>query len=220
MRSDRGSVVKILVAAAAVALAVAACGPTPPPTTAAPTEPPVSPTPIASTSPSPSAAPSPSVAIPPSLPPDVAVDPGLLEVLPAEIEGIALEPDPDTAAGIAADPLLAASALSIVVGLAASPSLEADDLAVAAVIRLRPDVFDEAFYQEWRDTYNEAACEVTDGVETETSTEIGGHTTYVGLCAGGVETFHTYLEDQGFIVSVTSTGDRRLGEQVIAGIAS
>lgn len=201
-----------------LAFAIGACGPTRPPTTAVPTDPSASPTPGASASPS-AAPPSSSVEIPPSLPPGVTVDPGLLEVLPAAIEGIALEPDQDTATEIAGDPLLAESALSIAVALAAAPATEADDLAIAAVIRLRPDVFDEAFYQEWRDTYNEAACEVADGVESETSTEIGGHPAYVGTCLGGAETFHTYLEDQGFIVSVTSTGERRLGEQIIAGIA-
>lgn len=220
MRPGQGLIARSPVALAALALAIVACGLPQPPTTALPTASPASPTPGASASPSPSAAPpSPSVEIPPSLPPGVTVDPGLLEVLPAAIEGIALEPDPDTATDIAGDPLLAESALSIAVALAAAPASEADDLAVAAVIRLRPDVFDEAFYQEWRDTYNEAACEVADGVESETSMEIGGHPSYVGTCVGGAETFHTYLEDQGFIVSVTSTGERRLGEQIIAGIA-
>jgi hypothetical protein len=150
----------------------------------------------------------------------VTVDPGLLEVLPVAVDGIALEPDPDTAAEVASDPLLAESALSIAVAIAAAPgSPDSDDLAVASVIRLRPDVFDEAFYQEWRDTYNEAACEVADGVESDTSTEIGGHATYVATCAGGPRTYHTWLEDQGFIVSVTATGERRLGEQILAGLA-
>ena len=146
------------------------------------------------------------------------MDPGLLEVLPQVVDDVPLVPAPETASEVAADPLLAESALSIAVALAAAPTTTSDDLAVANVIRLRPDVFDEAFYQEWRDTYNEAACEVADGVESETSTLVGGLPTYIGTCVGGTKTYHTYLEDQGFIVSVTSTGPRDLGQAIIAAI--
>jgi hypothetical protein len=147
------------------------------------------------------------------------VDPGLLEVLPTGIDGVTLQPDPDQAAQIASDPLLAESTLSLAVALAAPGASDSEDLAVASVIRLRPDVFDEAFYQEWRDTYNNAACEVADGVEAEDETEIAGRPVYAGTCVGGARTYHTYLVDQGFIVSVTATGERRFGELIMAGLA-
>lgn len=154
------------------------------------------------------------------MPAGVIVDHGLLEVLPAQIDGVALVPDPTTAEAVAADPLLAESALSIAVALAVSPGAsDGEDLAVANVIRLRPDVFDEAFYQEWRDTYNEAACEVAGGVESERQTEIAGRPTYLGTCAGGAMTYHTFLVDQGFMVSITATGERHFGELILAAIA-
>jgi hypothetical protein len=150
----------------------------------------------------------------------MTVDPGLLEVLPAEIDGVTLQPDPDTAARIASDPLLAQSALSIAVALAATPGgSEGDDLAVASVIRLRPDVFDEAFYQEWRDTYDEAACDVAGGVEAQDETEIAGRQVYLATCAGGATTYHTYLLDQNFMVSVTASGPARFGELIMAGLS-
>jgi hypothetical protein len=200
-----------------------ACGLTPPTIEPSPASPSASPSATAAPSASTVApslpAPSSSADLPPSLPAGVTVDPGLLEVLPTSVADVPLVPDPDTAAEVAADPLLAESALSIAVALAAAPTSTTDDLAVASVIRLRPDVFDEAFYQEWRDTYNEAACEVADGVDSETSTLIADLATYVGTCVGGAQTYHTYLEDQGFIVSVTSTGQQNLGEQIIAGLA-
>ena len=212
-----------LLAAALVIFAVAGCGENPP--SSAPVS---TPSAAASASappatPSATAAPEASPSQPPDsgppLPAGVSVDPGLLEVLPAQVDGVSLEPDPETADEVARDPLLAESALSIAVALAASGGTGADDLAVANVIRLRPDVFDAAFYQEWRDTYNEAACGVADGVESETETVIGGHQAFLGLCVGGAATYHTYLEDQGFLISVTATGERRLGEQIIAGLA-
>ena len=217
----------MLVARVALVLGVAACGqtvpspsigsPSPsgaPPTASAPATPSPS---VSTTTPSLPAA-SASAVVPSSLPAGVTVDPGLLEVLPRLVDEVPLVPDPETAAEVAADPLLAESALSIAVALAAAPTATTDDLAVASVIRLRPDVFDEAFYQEWRDTYNEAACEVADGVDSETSTLIGGLASYVGTCIGGTRTYHTYLEDQGFIVSVTSTGPKDLGHEIIAAI--
>lgn len=213
-----------LLANAAVLVVAAGCGPNPPSTVpsvtpSAATSPSAAP---ASPSASPTSATSPSAPADsgPPLPPGVSVDPGLLEVLPTEVDGVTLEPDPVTADEMSRDPLLAESALSIAVALAAAPGASGgDDLAVANVIRLRPDVFDEAFYQEWRDTYNEAACGVADGVESETATTIGGRQAFIGTCVGGAQIYHVYLVDQGFLVSVTATGERRLGELIIAGLA-
>ncbi len=213
-----------LLAMAALAIVVAGCGENPPSPSAT-----VTPSAIASASATPgipsasaTATANPSETTPsgPPLPAGVSVDPGLLEVLPAEVDGVTLEPDPVTAEEVSRDPLLGESALSIAVALVAAPGGSGgDDLAVANVIRLRPEVYDVAFYQEWRDTYNEAACGVADGVESETETVVAGHQTFLGMCAGGVATYHTYLEDQGFLISVTATGARRFGELIIAGLA-
>jgi hypothetical protein len=49
--------------------------------------------------------------------------------------------------------------------------------------------------------------------------QIGGRTTFIGTCAGGAHTYHVRLEsDDAIIVSVTAVGERRLGEQVVAGL--
>ena len=219
MSPIRGVAAAVVVAV--VLVAAVACSPSPPtpsavqPSSAATSEPP----PPRSASPTAS----PTLDAPPLLPPGVTVDPGLLEVLPTQVDGVTLEPDAGTAAQIGSDPLLAESVLSIALAIAVATGDQAtsptDDLAVASVIRLRPDVFDEAFYQEWRDTYNESACAVADGVESEDETEIDGRQVYVGTCAGGARTYHTYLADQGFIVSITATGERLFGERIMAGLA-
>jgi hypothetical protein len=222
--AHRPGVAALLGAIAALVVSTAGCGQNPPSTgpTASPS--------VAATqsaapsrsapSPTPAASPSAPAGSGPPLPAGVSVDPGLLEVLPTAVDGVTVEPDPVTADEVSRDPLLAGSALSIAVALAAAPGgTGADDLAVANVIRLRPDVFDEAFYQEWRATYDEGACGVADGVESETEAVIGGHQTFLGLCVGGAATYHTYLEDQGFLISVTATGERRLGELIIEGLA-
>jgi hypothetical protein len=149
------------------------------------------------------------------------VDARLLEVLPAEIDGVALEPDPTTAADIASDPTLAGFAESIAVALAISPGTSAgDDLAIVSVIRLRPGVFGDAWFRSWRATYDEAACEVAGGVLGQPSeVEIGGRTAYVGTCTGDAHTYHVHLADPTLIVSVTAAGSRGFGDLVVAGLA-
>jgi hypothetical protein len=206
------------VLAGIAALGTIACGPSPatsqPPASAAQT---VAPTAAASQTPSASVARSPS---PAPASPAVMVDPGLLEVLPAEIEDATLVPDAATAAQIAVDPFVAQTALGVAVAIVVAPGpSDTEDVAVSSVIRLQPDVFDEAFYQEWRDGYNDSACEVADGVATDDEQQISGRTVYIATCAGGTQAYHTYLEDQGFIVSITSTGPRAFGELIMAGLA-
>jgi hypothetical protein len=149
----------------------------------------------------------------------LVVDAQLLDVLPAEIDGVALEPDPTTAAEIAADPSLAGFAESIAVALAIRAGPTGDDLAIVSVIRLRPGVFGEPWFRSWRATYDEAACEVAGGVTGQASeVEIGGRTAYVGTCAGDAHTYHVHLADPTLIVSITAAGTRGFGQLVLAGI--
>jgi hypothetical protein len=149
----------------------------------------------------------------------IVVDEGLLDVLPAQVAGIDLVGDPDTAAAIASDPDLAATASAIAVAFAIAPGDSgSEDLAVISVVQLRPGVFDDAFYRSWRDTYDAAACAPAGGVTGNAQAEIGGHESYIGTCGQGAFTYHVYLEDLDRFVSITSVGERRLGEQVVAGI--
>ncbi|HEX7950636.1 MAG TPA: hypothetical protein VF494_09835 [Candidatus Limnocylindrales bacterium] len=151
----------------------------------------------------------------------VAVDANLLRVLPAQIGGVALEPDPTTAAQIAVDPSLAGSAQAIAVALAIrSGTSSGDDLAIVSVIRLRPGIFTDSWYQAWRSTYDRGACDVAGGVKGAPSeTSIGGRTVFVGTCAGDARTYHVHLADLGLLVSVTAAGPARFGELVVGGLA-
>jgi hypothetical protein len=107
------------------------------------------------------------------------------------------------------------------VALVISPGTSAgDDLAIVSVIRLRPGVFDEAWFRTWRTTYDAAACEVAGGLAGQPSeVEIGGRTAYVGTCAGDAHTYHVHLAAPTLIVSVTAAGERKFGELVVAGLA-
>lgn len=218
MRSD---VVRLVALLLSIAVAAVGCGSPAgasgsPTVSASPTA--VSPSTSATAPASPSAATSAGPA--PSVSPSLTVDAGLLEVLPAQVDGVALEPDPTTAAQIAADPTLAGSAQAIAVALAISPGTSSgDDLAIVSVIRLRPGVFSDAWYGTWRATYDEGACEVAGGLKGGPSqVAIAGRTVYIGTCAGDVQTYHVHLADPALIVSITAAGPRHFGELVVAGL--
>ena len=147
----------------------------------------------------------------------VVVDGGLLALLPAEVDGVALTPDPDTAAELAADPGLADPLAAIAVTAAFGPLASDEtggDYAVATVVRLRDGVFSEGFFRDWRDTFDTAVCEQAGGVSGHAEADIGAHRTWVGTCAGGVHTYHATLRDDTVIVSLQGAGPGRYGEQV------
>ena len=154
-------------------------------------------------------------ASPPTSGGSVAIDPSLLSILPTDVAGVPMQPAPDTAAQIAADPSLASEVEAVAVALAVSAgSSAAEDLVIASVVRLQPDIFDETFFRGWRDTYDGAACEPAGGVRGNAESEIDGRQVFIGSCNSGVLTYHLrYGED--VIVSLTSVGDRRFGEQVV-----
>lgn len=193
-----------LIAVVLVAIGLAACGNTI-----------VSPTPTSSTSPpaeSPSIAPSTSA---PSPAGDVVVDPGLLDVLPADVDGLELMVDAETAAELASLDL-PDEVRSLAVGLYVDP---AGDLAVVNVVGIEPETATDAWFRGWRDSYDASACEVAGGVEPgHAEADIGGRQTFITTCVQGARTYHVHLTDPDRIVSINAVGDGRLGEHVIAGL--
>jgi hypothetical protein len=154
-------------------------------------------------------------ASPPTSGGSVAVDPSLLSILPPDVAGVPMQPAPDTAAQIAADPSLASEVEAVAVALAVSAgSSAAEDLVIASVVRLQPDIFGETFFRGWRDTYDAAACEPAGGVRGNAESDIDGRQVFIGSCNSGVLTYHLrYGED--VIVSLTSVGEQKFGEQVV-----
>jgi hypothetical protein len=193
-----------LVATALAAIALAGCGGT----VVAPT--PTSPT--SAPSPSPSLAPSTSARASAG---DVVVDPGLLDVLPADVDGLDLMVDAETAAELAALDL-PDEVRSLAVGLYVDP---AGDLAVVNVVGIEPGTATDEWFRAWRDSYDASACEVAGGVEPgHAETEIGGRQTFIGTCVQGAHTYHVQLNDPDRIVSINAVGEGRLGEGIVAGL--
>ena len=199
------------VAAAALAiLLLSGCGATTPPPSVMSPSIRVAPT----TSPDPAASPS------PTLPTSVRVDAGLLAGLPADVDGVAGQPDPDTAAEVASDALLqgAIDAIAIAIYVAPGASGTSSDYAVATVVHLRRGVFNTEFYRDWRDTFDTGVCEQAGGVRTHAEASIRGRQTYIATCAGGVQTHHVYLERSDVLVSIQGVGERRFGERIVEGL--
>jgi hypothetical protein len=159
----------------------------------------------------PTAAPSASGAAVPAAP-AVPVDPALLAMLPVSVAGFPLQPIPDPT-GLD-DPALVASLDRLAQAYAVDPA--GSGFAYASVVVLRPGVFSEAFFRSWRDSFDEGACSQAGGVAGHAQAQIGGRTTYIGDCAGGLLTYHVRLESLNAIVSVSSLGGAHLGEQLLA----
>jgi hypothetical protein len=144
----------------------------------------------------------------------VAVDPSLLDVLPEDVDGVAIEPEPASAESISRDPALAGDVEAIAIGLAVDAESQGANLAIASVVRLRPGVFNDGFFRNWRDSYDEAACAQAGGVVGNAEAEIDGRPVFIGSCTGGAHTYHVVARVD-VLVSVTAVGEKRLGERIV-----
>jgi hypothetical protein len=140
----------------------------------------------------------------------VAVDGTLLETLPASVDGLTTMESPEAEAAALGDPQLAKVGTAMVAGIAADAST--GDFVYAVVVRLKPGALNDDVFRDWRDTYDEGACSQAGGVSRNAQAEIAGRTVYIGTCAGGLRTYHVWLEAQQLLVSASAAGDRRFGE--------
>lgn len=191
-------------------LVLAACGDSPPAS--------VAPSPSAvSTALVPSAAPASSPA-PSSLAPSsagpVALDPSLLAILPATVDGVAITTEPDSYAEAARDPSFVANVDRAIFAIAVS----GNDLASGVVAHLRPGIWSDRFFQDWRDTYDQGACGQAGGVVGHAQSTVGTRSVYVATCGGGLRVYHAYLPGPGVVVSLFSLGDRRFGDLIMEGL--
>jgi hypothetical protein len=146
--------------------------------------------------------------------PAVPVDPALLAILPLSVDGFPVRSIPDPT-GLD-DPALVANLARLAQAYVVDPA--ASGFAYASVVVLRPGVFSEAFFRSWRDSFDTGACSQAGGVAGHAQAQIGGRTAYLGTCVGGLLTYHVRLDSLNAIVSVSSLGTARLGEQLLAGL--
>jgi hypothetical protein len=142
----------------------------------------------------------------------VVVDPRLLEILPASVDGVAIRPCPAAVADIV-DPPAEVEAMAI----ALYPGSEG--VAVATVSRIEPGVVDDDWFRAWRDSIDADVCERAGGVDVGRSQlEIGSLLVHRATCVEGVATYHARLPDD-VVVFVQGTLPADLGRRVMESVA-
>lgn len=194
----------LLSAAVAATLSLAACG--------SPTIPTLSATPP---SPRPTgAAVTPAATLPMPSGAAVTLDPSLLSLLPSTVGGVPVTQEPDSFAEAVKDAAFVASIDRAAFAIAVSGG----DLASGVVAHVRPGVYSDKMFADWRSSYDDGACAQASGVAARADQTLGGRTTYVTTCGGGLRVYHAYVASQGVIVSLFSTGGQDFGAQLIGGI--
>jgi hypothetical protein len=188
-----------------VVLTIAACGSTLSPRPTLLTNPSLAPSSLPTASPDSSEPSALALASP------IPVDVGLLDRLPASVDGLNRHTEASVDATIARDPGLAKIAVSFATALYADPAT--GEFAYVSLVRPTQALPAEA-YRDYRDTFDEAACAQAGGRSGTATATFGGHKVEIGSCAGGVLTYHALLED-GVILAVSALGERRLGEKVV-----
>ena len=146
----------------------------------------------------------------------VAVDETLIRFLPAAVAGFAIAYSAEATQEVLGDAALVRNATAVAYGLAVDPAT--GDLVVAAVVQLKPAVFSDEFFRGWRSSYDKAACAPAGGVGGNAEAQIGGRTVFIGTCNGGARTYHTWLDKAGVVISATSVGAKRFGEQLVGNL--
>jgi hypothetical protein len=137
-------------------------------------------------------------------------------MLPVDVAGISIVESPEAEAQALADPVVAADAERIAAGIAADAAT--GDFVYGVVVALRPGAMSDASFRAWRDSFDQGACSQAGGVVGHAEGQIGGRDVYIGSCAGGLHTYHLWLPARQRLISISALGDRRFGEQLVAGV--
>jgi hypothetical protein len=156
---------------------------------------------------------------PPSPTPDDAtplvLDATLLAYLPTSVGGVDVTEDVDEAATALSDPALPRIASGVDGAVAVDGN---GNLVYGWIVRLRPDVFTDADYRQWRDAYDEGACAAAGGVVGRAEATIAERKVYVTSCVAGLHTYHLWLQDQDILIAASSIGEARFGEKLLEGL--
>ncbi len=142
------------------------------------------------------------------------LDETLLAALPPDVDGVLVTAEAQAFAEAASDLSFRSNVARAVFPIVAS----GNDLASGVVAQLIGGRYSDQFFRDWRDSYNEGACGQSGGAASTAETEIAGRTVYIDTCAGGLRTYHAWIESRGVIVSLFSIGEGRFGERLMAGI--
>lgn len=146
----------------------------------------------------------------------IVLDAALLAYLPEAIDGIPVTEDPDEATLALSDPALPRIASAVDGAVAVDTGT--GNLVFSWIVRLRPGVFTDSDYRQWRDSYDGGACAAGGGVVGNAEATIGGRQAYLTTCVSGMRTYHVWLKDENILISASSIGEARFGEKLIEGV--
>ncbi len=152
----------------------------------------------------------------PTQPPDstpVVLDATLLGILPEAIAGVPVVESTDEAAAALSNSNVPKVASALDAGVAVDAAH--GNLVYALVVRLKPGALTDEFFRQWRDSFDEGACTASGGVVANAEATIDERTVYITSCAAGMRTYHAWLKDDGVLVSASSVGVDRFGEQLM-----
>lgn len=144
--------------------------------------------------------------------PALTIDPTLLDVLPPSVGSVARRTDTTVDAEAFGDPTLPAIASAAAAALYLDAA--SGDFALATLLRLRGATLDETAFRAYRDSFDRGACSAVGGVARNAEAQLGGRRTFIAACAGGLFTYHALLPAAHAVLSISSGGARRLGEEV------
>jgi len=144
------------------------------------------------------------------------VDSSLLALLPATVAGFDVKEFPEGEQQAADDPNLGRSVARFATAFVVNA--EGTNWAYSAVVALRPGAGTDAFFSSWQDSFYASACSQAGGVSGHIVVSIGGRSVNETTCLNSVRIYHVRLAQLGLIVSISSLGDDRYGEQLIAGL--
>ena len=134
--------------------------------------------------------------------------------MPKSIGSIPITPSPEAAAEPAADASLAKSAQSLAVGLAVDQAT--GNLVVASVVRLKPGVFSDEFFRDWRDSFDEGVCGQAGGVTGNAQADDRRpDRVHRDVRRAASTPITSTSRAPTSIVSLNAVGDGRMGEQLM-----
>jgi hypothetical protein len=139
----------------------------------------------------------------------VTIDSSLLAALPRTVDSLPVTEDSDGDDQLRADDVAPTIATAGVAAVAANT--QTSDLALVFVLRLIPGTMTDDVFTDWRDSYDAGACAGESQVVGKAESDVVGNHVFIGTCATGLRTYHAWLKDKGLLISISSTGDKRLG---------
>ena len=144
------------------------------------------------------------------------IDPSVLSILPATVGDLPVREFLEAEQQAAGDPNLGQNVVRFATAFVGDA--KGANWAYVAVVDLRPGAGTDAFFRDWRDSFDTSACEQAGGVAGHSTIEIAGRSVERTNCGSGVRTYHVLVGGTSLLVSVSDFGDGQFGQLVLGAL--